>query len=83
MTRDPFYQLAGMLRQQGECSLLLAELVDRKNQMVAARGRQDVLQGHAAGLEISKLPQGSMILCLDSPEGLFALCHLVTEEEGA
>lgn len=84
MTRDPFYRIASMLRQQaGECSLLLAELTDRKSRLVAARGRQDILRGCAYGMEIGKLPQGSVLLCLDSPEGLYALCRLVTEEEGA
>lgn len=84
MTRDPFYQIAAMLRQgQSEYRLVLAELADGKSGTVTANGRQDSLQGYAVGQEPGRMPQGSVLLCLDGPEGLFALCRLVSSEEGA
>ena len=49
---------------------------------MAARGQGCSLQGRAAELSLRALPAGALLLCLDGPEGMYALCRL-TQLEGA
>lgn len=83
MTGDPFYRLAELLRPQEDgWRLVTAELTDPETGAVAARGQGCSLQGRAAELSLRALPVGALLLCLDGPEGMYALCRL-TQLEGA
>ena len=82
MTGDPFYRLIELLRPQEDWRLVTAELIDPEAGAVAVRGRGCSLQGRAAALSPGTLPAGALLLCLDGPEGMYALCQL-TQLEGA